>query len=48
MDHPSGLGRNPIKKLALNVNVLSRHTLPRASYQLKTRQEYFLYGGVFD
>ena len=41
MDHPSGLGRNPVQMLALNVYVLSHHTLLRASFHLKTRQEYF-------
>jgi hypothetical protein len=43
MDYPSGLGRNPAQILALNVYVLSHHTLPRASFHLKTRQEYFFY-----
>jgi len=43
MEHPSGLCRNPVQNLALNVFVLSHHTLPRASFHLKTRQEYFLY-----
>ena len=42
MDYPSGLGRNPVQNLALNVYVLSHHTLPRVSFHLKTRQEYFL------
>ena len=46
MDYPSGLGRNPIQILALNVYVLSHHTLPRASFHLKTRQEYFFYGQI--
>jgi hypothetical protein len=41
MDYPSGLGRNPVQILALNVYVLSYHALPRASFPLKTRQEYF-------
>jgi hypothetical protein len=43
MDHPSGLDSNPVQILALNVYVLSHHTLPRASFHLKTRQEYFFY-----
>ena len=43
MDYPSGLGRNPVQILALNVYILSHHTLPRASFHLKTRQEYFFY-----
>jgi hypothetical protein len=47
MDYPSGLGRNPVQILALyhlvNVYVLSHHTLPRASFHLKTQQEYFIY-----
>jgi hypothetical protein len=43
MDYPSGLGRNPVQVLALNVYVLSHHTLPGASSHLKTRQEYFFY-----
>ena len=43
MDYPSGLGRNPVQILALNVYVLSHHTLPRASFHPKTRQEYFFY-----
>jgi hypothetical protein len=43
MDYPSGLGRNPVQNLALNVYVLSHHTLPRVSFHLKTRQEYFFY-----
>ena len=43
MDYPSGLGRNPVQILALNVYVLSHHTLPRASFHLKTQQEYFFY-----
>jgi len=43
MDYPSGLGRNPVQVLALNVYVLSHHTLPRAFIHLKTRQEYFFY-----
>jgi hypothetical protein len=43
MDYPSGLGRNPVQILALNVYVLSHHILPRASFHLETRQEYFFY-----
>jgi hypothetical protein len=43
MDCPSGLGRNPVQILALDVYVLSHYTLPRASFHLKTRQEYFIY-----
>jgi len=43
MDYPSGLGRNPVQILALNVYVVSHHTLPRASFHLKTRQGYFFY-----
>ena len=43
MDYPSGLGRNLVRILALNVYVLSHHTLPRAFIHLKTRQEYFFY-----
>ena len=43
MDYPSGLGRNPVQNLALDVYVLSHHTLPRASFHLKTQQEYFFY-----
>jgi hypothetical protein len=42
-DHPSGLDRNSVQILALDVYVLSHHTLPRASFHLKTRQEYFFY-----
>jgi hypothetical protein len=41
MDYPSGLGRNPVQNLALDVYVLSHHTLPRASFHLQTRHEYF-------
>jgi hypothetical protein len=43
MDYPNGLGRNPVQISALNVHVLSHHTLPRASFHLKTRQKYFFY-----
>ena len=43
MDYPSGLGRNPVQILALNVYVESHHALPRVSFHLKTRQEYFFY-----
>ena len=43
MDYPSGLVRNPVQFLALNVYVLSHHILPRASFHLETRQEYFFY-----
>ena len=39
--HPSGLDRNPVQILALIVYVLSHHTLPRASFHLQTRHEYF-------
>jgi hypothetical protein len=41
MDYPSGLGRNPVQILALNVYVLSHHTL--GLFHLKTQQEYLLY-----
>jgi hypothetical protein len=34
--------------LALNVYVLSHHTLPRAFFHLKTRQEYYFYDELFD
>jgi hypothetical protein len=43
MDYPSGLGRNLVQILALNVYVLSHHNLPRASFHFKIRQEYFFY-----
>jgi hypothetical protein len=43
MDYPSGLGRNLVQILALNVYVLSYHTLPRVSFHLKTRQGIILY-----
>jgi hypothetical protein len=43
MDYASGLGRNPVQILALHVYLLSHHTLPRASFHLKTRQAYFFY-----
>jgi len=49
MDYPSGLGGNPVQILALNVYVLSHHTLPRASFHLKIRHEYFFCDqGSFD
>jgi len=38
---PSGLGRTHF--LALNIYVMSHHALPRVSFHLKTRQEYFFY-----
>jgi hypothetical protein len=43
MDYPSRLGKNPVQILALDVYVLSHHTLPRFSFHLKTRQEYLFY-----
>ena len=42
-DHPSGLDRNPVQILALIVYVLSHHALLRASFHLKSRQEYFFH-----
>ena len=41
MGSPSGLGRISVQNLALRIHVLSHHTPPRASFHLKTRQEYF-------
>jgi hypothetical protein len=35
------MGKIPLQILALDVYVLSHHTLPSASFHLKTRQEYF-------
>ena len=39
---PQWSGQNPAQILVLDVYVLSHHTLPRASFHLKTRQGYFV------
>ena len=48
MDYPSGLGRNPVQILQLDVYVLSHHTLPRASFYLKinTTGVLLLWSGI--
>jgi len=43
MASPNGLGRISIQILALRIHVLGHSTLTRASFHLKTRQEYFLH-----
>ena len=40
---PSGLGRIPVHFLALIIYVMSHHALPRVSFHLRTRQEYFFH-----
>jgi hypothetical protein len=40
---PSGLGSIAVHFLALSIYVMSHHALPRVSFHLKTRQEYFFY-----
>jgi len=35
------VGRISVHILALNIYVMSHHALPRVSFHLKTRQEYF-------
>jgi hypothetical protein len=40
---PSGLGRISVQILALRFHILGHSTLTRASFHLKTRQEYFLH-----
>jgi hypothetical protein len=39
---PNGLGRISVQILAIRFHVLGQSTLIRASFHLKTRQEYFL------
>jgi hypothetical protein len=40
---PNGLGRISVQISALRFHVLGHSTLTRASFHLKTRQEYFLH-----
>jgi len=42
LDHPSGLGSNPVQILALSSHITGHHAPSRASFHPKTRQENLL------